>query len=205
MAEYTLPDLPYDYGALEPHISGRIMELHHDKHHNTYVNGANTALERLQSARAAGDFTYINQLEKDLAFNLGGHVNHSIFWKNMSPDGGGKPDGELGAALDEHFGSFDAFQSQFTAAATGIQGSGWAILAWDTLGRRLVTFQLYDQQANIPATMIPVVQLDMWEHAFYLDYVNVKGDYVKAWWNVVNWSDAQQRFAAATSGNQVNF
>src|SRR5690625_4537152 len=205
MAQYSLPDLPYDYGALEPHISGRIMELHHDKHHNTYVNGANTALERLKSARAAGDFTYINQLEKDFAFNLGGHVNHSIFWKNMSPDGGGKPDGELGAALDEHFGSFDGFQSQFTAAATGIQGSGWAILAWDTLGRRLVTFQLYDQQANIPATMIPVVQLDMWEHAFYLDYVNVKGDYVKAWWNVVNWSDAQQRFAAATSGNQVNF
>lgn len=205
MAQYTLPDLPYDYGALEPHISGRIMELHHDKHHNAYVNGANTALERLQAARSNGDFTYINQLEKDLAFNLGGHVNHSIFWKNMSPDGGGKPDGELGAAIDEHFGSFDGFQAQFTSVATGIQGSGWAILAWDTLGNRLATFQLYDQQANIPATMIPVAQLDMWEHAFYLDYVNVKGDYVKAWWNVVNWADAQQRFAAATSGNQINF
>jgi superoxide dismutase, Fe-Mn family len=197
MAEYTLPDLPYDYGALAPHISGKIMELHHDKHHNTYVTGLNGAIDKLADARANNDFGSIVGLEKTLAFNLGGHVNHSIFWKNLSPDGGDKPTGELSSALDEHFGSFDAFQAHFTAAATTIQGSGWAILAWDTLGQRLLVHQLYDQQANLPAGQTPIVMLDMWEHAFYLDYQNVKPDYVKAWWNVVNWADAQERFDAA--------
>jgi Fe-Mn family superoxide dismutase len=197
MAEYTLPDLPYDYGALAPHISAKIMELHHDKHHNTYVTGLNTTIDKLAEARANDDFGAIVGLEKTLAFNLGGHVNHSIFWKNLSPDGGDKPTGELGSAIDEHFGSFDAFQAHFTAAATTIQGSGWAILGWDTLGQRLLVHQLYDQQANLPAGQTPIVMLDMWEHAFYLDYQNVKPDYVKAWWNVVNWADAQERFDAA--------
>ncbi|MGY4719718.1 superoxide dismutase [Naumannella cuiyingiana] len=197
MAEYTLPDLPYDYAALEPHISAKIMELHHDKHHATYVKGANTAVEKLAAAREAGDLANLNQLTTDLAFNLGGHVNHSIFWKNLSPDGGGQPEGELAAAIDENFGSFENFQNQFTTAATGIQGSGWAILAHDPLGDRLSIFQLRDQQAQIPATQTPLVVLDMWEHAFYLDYLNVKPDYVKAWWNIVNWADAAQRFQAA--------
>ncbi|MFC0682403.1 superoxide dismutase [Lysobacter korlensis] len=203
MAEYTLPELPYDYAALEPHISARIMELHHDKHHATYVSGANTALEKLAEARTSGDLTYINQLEKNLAFNLGGHVNHSVFWTNMSPDGGDKPTGELAAAVDEFFGSFDGFRAQFTAAATGLQGSGWAVLGWDPLGSKLLIHQLFDQQGNTVLGTIPVLQLDMWEHAFYLDYFNVKADYVKAWWNIVNWENAAQRFEAArqsTSG-----
>lgn len=197
MADYTLPDLPYDYGALEPHISGRIMELHHDKHHAAYITGANTTLEKLAEAREAGKFDAVMGLEKTLAFNLGGHVNHSAFWANLSPDGGDRPDGELGAAIDEHFGSFDGFQKHFTATATTIQGSGWAILAWDSVGQKLVIFQLYDQQGNIPLGVVPIVLLDMWEHAFYLDYVNVKADYVKAWWNIVNWADAAERFARA--------
>jgi Fe-Mn family superoxide dismutase len=197
MAEYTLPDLPYDYAALEPHISARIMELHHDKHHATYVAGANTALEKLAEARTGGDLTYINQLEKNLAFNLGGHVNHSVFWTNMSPDGGDKPTGELAAAVDEFFGSFDGFRAQFTAAATGLQGSGWAVLGWDPLGSKLLIHQLFDQQGNTVLGTIPVLQLDMWEHAFYLDYFNVKADYVKAWWNIVNWENVAQRFEAA--------
>ena len=197
MADYSLPDLPYDYAALEPHISGRIMELHHDKHHAAYVTGANTALEKLAAARAADDFAAVNLHEKNLAFNLGGHVNHSIFWKNLSPDGGDKPDGELGAAIDEFFGSFDAFQANFTASATTIQGSGWAILGWDALGSRLLIHQLYDQQGNLPAGQIPIVMLDMWEHAFYLQYKNVKADYVKSWWSIVNWADATARFNAA--------
>lgn len=199
MADYTLPDLPYDYGALDPAISGKIMELHHDKHHAAYVTGANLALEKLAEAREAGNFATVNMLEKNLAFNLGGHVNHSIFWKNLSPEGGDKPDGELGAAIDEHFGSFDTFRAQFEAVALGIQGSGWAIVAWDILSQKLVIVQLYDHQANIAPTLIPIAILDMWEHAFYLDYLNVKGDYVKAWWNIVNWADAQERFAAATA------
>jgi Fe-Mn family superoxide dismutase len=202
VAEYTLPDLPYDYGALEPHISGTIMELHHSKHHQTYVSGANTALEKLADAREKDTIgATVNLYEKNLAFNLAGHVNHSVFWPNMSPDGGDKPDGELGAAIDEHFGSFDAFRSHFTAAATGIQGSGWSILAYDTLGQRPIVVQLYDHQGNLAAGLVPLLMLDMWEHAFYLQYKNVKGDYVKAWWNVVNWADVAARFAAARGAN----
>jgi len=199
LADYALPDLPYDYAALEPHISGRIMELHHDKHHAAYVAGANTALEQLAEARDKNAFGTVNMLEKDLAFNLGGHVNHTTFWQNLSPDGGDKPVGELAQAIDDQFGSFDAFRAHFTATAMGIQGSGWAILAWDSLGGKLAIFQLFDQQGNIPMGLTPIVLLDMWEHAFYLDYVNVKADYIKAWWNIVNWADAGARFDRATT------
>ena len=197
MAAYVLPDLPYDYGALEPHISGEIMELHHDKHHATYVKGLNTALEKLEEARETESFDSVGGLEKNLAFNLGGHINHSVFWPNMSPEGGDKPVGDLAAAIDDYFGSFDKFRAHFEANATAIQGSGWSMLVWDTLGQRLNIVQLYDQQSNLPLAQIPIVLLDMWEHAFYLQYKNVKGDYAKAWWNVVNWSDAQDRFSAA--------
>ncbi|MCK9873347.1 MULTISPECIES: superoxide dismutase [Nocardiopsis] len=196
-APYSLPELPYDYAALEPWISGQIMELHHDKHHATYVAGANTALEKMAEARETGDFGTIPMLEKNLAFNLGGHVNHSVFWKNLSPEGGDKPEGELGAAIDDQFGSFDAFRSHFTAVATTIQGSGWAILAWDALGQRLVIEQLYDQQGNTALSSVPLLMLDMWEHAFYLQYKNVKAEYAKAFWNVVNWADVQERFTNA--------
>lgn len=199
MAAYSLPELTYDYGSLAPHISGKIMELHHSKHHAAYVAGANKALDQLEEARAGESFGTINQLEKDLAFHLGGHINHSIFWKNLSPEGGDKPTGDLGAAIDDNFGSFDAFRAQFNATALGIQGSGWAILAWESLGKKLVVVQLYDQQSNIPATLIPILQLDMWEHAFYLDYLNVKADYVKAFWNIANWADAQERLTAASA------
>jgi len=197
MARYALPGLPYDYAALEPHISGQIMELHHDKHHQAYVTGANSALEQLAEARAADQLGTVNLLEKNLAFNLAGHVNHSVFWPNMSPDGGDKPDGELAAAMDEQFGSFDAFRAHFTAAALGIQGSGWAILAWDSLGQQLIIEQLYDHQGNLAAGSVPLLMLDMWEHAFYLQYRNVKADYVTAWWNVANWADVTRRFTTA--------
>jgi Fe-Mn family superoxide dismutase len=199
VTRYSLPDLPYDYGALAPHISGEIMELHHSKHHQTYVTTLNQTLDKLAEAREKNDFGAIVGLEKTLAFNLGGHVNHSAFWTNLSPDGGGKPQGELAAAVDEFFGSFDAFQNHFTAAATTIQGSGWAVLGWDALGEQLLVHQLYDQQANLPVGQVPIVLLDMWEHAFYLQYRNVKPDYVKAWWNVVDWADAARRFDAARS------
>lgn len=202
MSVYTLPELSYDYGALEPHISGKIVELHHDKHHQAYVTGANTALEKLESARAGDDFGNVNKLQKDLAFNLAGHVNHSVFWLNQSPDGGDKPTGELGAAIDDFFGSFDAFRAHFTAAALGIQGSGWAILAWDSIGQRLIIEQLYDHQGNLATATVPLLMLDMWEHAFYLQYQNVKADYVKAYWNVVAWDDVASRFEAARSKTQ---
>lgn len=197
MSTYTLPDLPYDYGALEPHISGTIMELHHGKHHAAYVAGANAALEKLAAARESGSFDAVPMLEKNLAFNLGGHVNHSVFWTNLSPEGGGRPEGELAAAIDEFFGGFEGFTGHFTAVANSIQGSGWAILAWESIGQRLVIVQLYDQQANLALGLVPVLMLDMWEHAFYLQYKNVKADYVSAYWNVVNWADVSARFAAA--------
>jgi len=203
MATYTLPDLPYDFAALEPHISGKIMELHHDKHHAAYVAGANAALDGLAEARETGNLANVNKLEKDLAFNLGGHVNHSIFWTNMSPNGGDKPTGELAAAIDDQFGSFDKFQAHFTATALGVQGSGWAVLAWDALGQRLIIVQLFDQQGNLPAGIVPLLMLDVWEHAYYLDYKNVRADYVKAFWTIVDWANVQQRFTAAgekTSG-----
>ncbi|UBH05470.1 superoxide dismutase [Mn] [Leucobacter sp. Psy1] len=199
MSTYTLPDLPYDPAALEPHISGRIMELHHSKHHQAYVTGANSALEQLEAARAEGNFSAINKLEKDLAFNLGGHVNHSVFWQNLSPDGGGAPEGELAAAIDDHFGSFDAFRAHFTATALGVQGSGWAVLAWDGVGKKPVIFQLFDQQSNAPLGVTPLLQLDVWEHAYYLDYLNVRADYVKAFWEIANWEDVARRFAEATA------
>lgn len=197
MAKYTLPELPYDYSALEPHISATIMELHHSKHHQTYVNGANTTLDLLAEAREKGDFANINRLQKDLAFNLGGHTNHSIFWTNLSPNGGDKPTGDLEAAIDDQFGSFDAFRAQFTAAALGVQGSGWAGLFWDSIGENLLIQQFFDQQGQIVAGTVPLLLLDVWEHAYYLDYKNVRADYVKAFWNIANWADAQERFAAA--------
>ena len=198
---YKLPDLNYDYSALEPHISARIMELHHSKHHQAYVTGANSALDAMAEARASNNFANLPKLQKDLAFNLGGHVNHSIFWQNLSPEGG-EVSGNLLAAIDEYFGNFEAFKSHFSAAAVGIQGSGWAYLAWDALGNRLVIGQLYDQQGNIALGNIPLLMLDMWEHAFYLDYQNVKADYVKAFWNIVNWADVAKRFDSVKASSR---
>ncbi|HEY9497983.1 MAG TPA: superoxide dismutase [Terrimesophilobacter sp.] len=197
MADYTLPDLGYDFAALEPNISGRIMELHHDKHHKAYVDGANTALAKLAEARDANDFANVNKLEKDLAFNLAGHVNHTIFWTNLSPDGGDKPTGDLASAIDDNFGSFDKFTAHFTAASAGIQGSGWGALVWDSLGQKLLVQQYYDHQGNFATGTVPLLLLDMWEHAFYLDYVNVKADYIKAFWNIADWANVQKRFTVA--------
>lgn len=203
MSDYTLPELGYDYAALEPHISARIMELHHDKHHKAYVDGANTALAKLAEARDANDFANVNKFEKDLAFNLAGHVNHTVFWTNLSPDGGGTPEGELAAAIDDNFGSFDKFTAHFTAASAGIQGSGWGALVWDSIGQKLLVQQYYDHQGNFATGTVPILLLDMWEHAFYLDYVNVKGDYIKAFWNIADWNNVALRFTVArekTSG-----
>jgi Fe-Mn family superoxide dismutase len=197
MADYTLPDLPYDFAALEPHYSGEILELHHDKHHAAYVTGANTTLEKLVDARDKGEFGAIVGLEKTLAFNVSGHVLHSIFWKNLSPDGGDKPTGDLASAIDEHFGSFDGFKAQLTQATTTIQGSGWGVLAWEPLGQRLLVEQVYDHQGNTGQGSVPLLVFDAWEHAFYLQYKNVKADFVTALWNIVNWPDVAARHSQA--------
>ena len=197
MPKYSLPELPYDYSALEPHISARVMELHHSKHHQAYVDGVNNALDQLEALRESGDYVNINRLEKDVAFHLGGHVNHSIFWENLAPESAGVPDGEIGSAIQEFFGSFDQFKAHFQAASLAIQGSGWGVLSWDPLGQRLIIQQLHDQQNNAAQGTVPLLQLDMWEHAFYLDYQNVKADYVKAFWNIVNWGNVAERFEVA--------
>jgi len=201
MPQYTLPDLRYDYGALEPHISGRIMELHHDKHHAAYVKGANTTLEKLDEARDKEDYSRLTALEKALAFNLSGHVLHSIFWQNLSPKSGGRPSGELAAAIQEHFGSFEKLKRQLNEVASTIMGSGWAALVWEPLGSRLLTTQIYDHQSNLNQGGIPLLVLDAWEHAFYLQYENRKADFFEAVWNVWNWADVAQRFEAARHVN----
>ncbi|MDP9865086.1 MULTISPECIES: superoxide dismutase [Streptosporangium] len=199
MGDYTLPDMPYDYAALEPAITGEILELHHSKHHAAYVKGANDTLERLAEARDKGEFGGLVGLEKTFAFNLSGHVLHSIFWQNLSPDGGDRPDGELAAAIDEHFGSFDAFQKQLTTATAGVQGSGWGILAWEPLSRRLVVEQVYDHHGNVGMNTTPLLVFDAWEHAYYLQYRNVRPDYVEKLWGLVNWADVTERFSTVTS------
>ena len=200
MAVYELPDLPYAYDALEPHISAEIMELHHDKHHANYVKGANAALEALEAERNGdADADKIRALSKNLAFNLGGHTNHSIFWKNMAPNAGGKPTGAIAEAIDRDFGSFEGFKKQFSAVANGLQGSGWAVAGYDHIADRLIIQQMTDQQGNISVDFTPVLMLDMWEHAFYLQYKNVKADYIEAWWNVVNWDDVNERYAKAAA------
>jgi len=195
--DYTLPDLPYDYGALQPYISAEIMELHHDKHHAAYVRGANTTLERLAAARQHDDFEALVGLEKTLAFNVSGHVLHSIFWKNLSPHGGDKPQGELAAAIDEFFGSFDAFKAHLNESSMTVQGSGWGVLAWEPLGQRLIVEQVYDHQGSVGNGSTPLLAFDGWEHAYYLQYKNVKASFFDALWNIANWEDVASRFAVA--------
>ncbi|WP_067800946.1 superoxide dismutase [Actinomadura formosensis] len=197
MADYTLPDLPYDYAALEPAITGEILELHHAKHHAAYVKGANDTLEKLAEARGKEQYGGLVGLEKTFAFNLSGHVLHSIFWDNLSPDGGDRPDGELASAIAEHFGTFEAFQKQLTTATSTVQGSGWGVLAWEPLGRRLVVQQVYDHHGNVGMNTTPLLVFDAWEHAYYLQYRNVRPDYVEKLWSLVNWADVRARFDAA--------
>ena len=193
MKRYTLPDLPYDHSALEPHYSGEVLELHHGKHHAAYVAGANATLDKLAEARDKKDFSALNQLQKSLAFHVSGHVLHSLFWKNMTPHGGGRPERDLAAAIGESFGSFDGLKSQLSEAALNVQGSGWGAMSWEPLGQRLVVEQVYDHQGNIGNGTVPLLVLDMWEHAYYLQYRNVKKDWVNAFWEVVNWEDVARR------------
>ncbi|HVT78907.1 MAG TPA: superoxide dismutase [Acidimicrobiales bacterium] len=204
MTTYTLPDLPYDYSALEPHISGRIMELHHDKHHAAYVKGANTALEQLADSRDKDDFAALAQLERNLAFNVSGHVLHSVFWTNLSPDGGGDPSGALADALGQTFGGVGRFRKHMKQAAATIQGSGWALASWEPMAQRIVVQQVHDHQGQHGQGSIPLLAIDAWEHAYYLQYENNKADFFEAIWNVVNWSDVAARFEAARAADLLS-
>ena len=198
---YTLPDLPYDYSALEPHISGKIMELHHDKHHAGYVKNANAALEQLEEAREKEDFARLAALERSLAFNLSGHILHSIFWKNMIPKGGGAPTGDFASAIEGNFNGFDLFRRQLTETASSIMGSGWAALVWEPIGEKLLITQIYDHQSNLAQAGVPLMVLDAWEHAYYLQYENRKAEFFQAVWNLWNWEDISRRYASARKLN----
>lgn len=192
---YSLPELGYAYDALEPHLSREILELHHGAHHAAYVKGANDALGKLEEARRGSKFEHIGQLAKDLAFNVAGHVLHSLFWKNLAPGGGDAPPSELVKALERDFGGLDAFKAQLTASAAGVQGSGWGALSWEPLGGRLLVEQVYDHQGNTGNSTVPILVVDVWEHAYYLQFRNKRAAWLDAFWKLVNWSDVAERLA----------
>jgi Fe-Mn family superoxide dismutase len=198
MKPYVLPDLDYDFAALEPHISGEIMALHHGKHHKAYVEKANEALEKIDEARAKDDLSSLAALETALAFNASGHVLHSIFWKNLTPRGGGAPRGDLARRIDIDFGGFEAMKRQLTQAAATVMGSGWGALAWEPVAGRLVTLQIHDHQSNVAQGAVPLMVIDAWEHAYYLQYKNQKAAFFDAVWNLWNWADVGERLERAS-------
>uniref|UniRef100_A0A8C7RMG6 Superoxide dismutase n=1 Tax=Oncorhynchus mykiss TaxID=8022 RepID=A0A8C7RMG6_ONCMY len=196
--KHSLPDLTYDYGALEPHINAEIMQLHHSKHHATYVNNLNVTEEKYQEALAKGDVTAQVSLQPALRFNGGGHINHTIFWTNLSPNGGGEPQGELAAAINRDFGSFQALKDKMSAATVAVQGSGWGWLGFDKESGKLRITACPNQDPLQGTTgLVPLLGIDVWEHAYYLQYKNVRPDYVKAIWNVINWENVSERLQAA--------
>ncbi|MEK3853294.1 superoxide dismutase [Cytobacillus sp. FSL H8-0458] len=196
--KHILPPLPYDYSALEPHISAEIMRLHHDKHHQSYVDGLNKAEAMLQNARNNNDYSLVKHWSRELAFHGSGHYLHTIFWNNMSPEGGGSPSGALMKEINKYFGSFEKFKSHYTEAAKQVEGVGWAILVWSPRARRLEILQSERHMLLTQWDTIPLLALDVWEHAYYLQYKNNRGDYIKNWWNVVNWKDVEDRYLKAS-------
>ena len=195
--EYTLPPLLYPYNALEPHIDEQTMRLHHDVHHQAYVNGLNNALQKLQEARKSGDFGLVKHWEREVAFHGSGHVLHSIFWTIMSPNSGGDPGGELLKAIEQYFGSYEAFKNQFLNAANQVEGSGWGILVFNP---HLDAMQILQAEKHQDLTVWgaePLLVLDVWEHAYYLKYQNKRPEYTKAFFNVINWDEVARRFEKA--------
>ena len=200
MSQYQLPALPYDFNALEPFISAKIMELHYLKHHQAYVTNVNKALEQYADAEAKQELAKMISLQPAIKFNGGGHVNHSIFWTNLMPqkDGGGVlQKGTLEDALIKEFGSFDHFKEDMTAKTAAIQGSGWGWLGWNSAKKRLEIATCDNQDPLSTKGLIPLLGLDVWEHAYYLQYYNVRADYLKAIWNIINWQNIEKRYAEA--------
>jgi Fe-Mn family superoxide dismutase len=191
IVEHALPPLPYAYDALEPYIDATTMALHHGKHHAAYVTGLNAAEAALAKARADNDFSLVQHWSKRAAFNGGGHFLHSMFWKVMAPPsdgGGGEPDGALRERINRDFGSFNAFKNHFSAAAAQVEGSGWALLHYRPEDDRLIILQAENQHKLSAWGAWPILGIDVWEHAYYLNYQNRRADYVDAWWNLVNWN-----------------
>jgi superoxide dismutase, Fe-Mn family len=200
---YEVPDLPYDYGALEPHVDEQTMRVHHDKHHQAYVDKANAALEGTEWAdkpveEVLKNLGSLGDKETAVRNNAGGHANHSFFWQIMSPDGGGEPDGALASAIEEAFGGFDSFKDEFKQAGVNRFGSGWAWLVHDGSGVKVTSTA--NQDSPVSDGQVPLLGVDVWEHAYYLKYQNKRPDYIDAWWNVVNWPEVARRFEAASGG-----
>ncbi|KAL0821601.1 hypothetical protein ABMA28_005052 [Loxostege sticticalis] len=195
--KHALPNLPYEYNALEPVISREIMNLHHSKHHATYVNNLNAAEEKLAQAQSKGDIETVINLAPALKFNGGGHINHTIFWQNLSPNGG-KPSDELTKAIEKDFGSWENMKNQLAAASVGVQGSGWGWLGYSKQMKKLMITTCQNQDPLQATTgLIPLFGIDVWEHAYYLQYKNVRADYVKAIFDIANWKDVSARFENA--------
>lgn len=204
MGKFELPELPYSTDALEPHIDATTMEIHHGRHHKTYVDKLNGALEgkgaELQSKSIEDLMANLDQVPEDIRTavrnNGGGHMNHTLFWQIMSPNGGGEPTGELAKAINDTFGSFDKFKEEFANAAVGRFGSGWAWLVVDKNGK-LSVMNTLNQDNPVMEGYTPVLGIDVWEHAYYLKYQNKRPDYINAWWNVVNWDEVNKRYQQA--------
>ncbi len=202
VGKHVLPPLPYPYEALEPFIDAQTLHLHHDIHHKGYVDGLNAAETKLAAAQEAGDFSSIKHLDRELAFHGGGDFLHTIFWNNMAPPGkggGGQPQGALADQISQDFGSFETFQKQLSAAAVAVEGSGWGVLVWQLPpGQpKLEILMVEKHQVNTQVTSLPLLVIDVWEHAYYLKYQNKRADFVKAFWNLVNWKDVADRLAKA--------
>ncbi len=197
IGEHKLPPLSYPYNALEPVIATEIMRLHHSKHHQSYVDGLNKAEKEMKKAREQGDFSLIKHWEREAAFHGSGHYLHTIFWDVMSPNGGGKPSGSLMKALNDSFGSFNQFKKHFSEAAKNVEAVGWAILVWSPRSQRLEILTAEKHQNLTQWDTIPLLVLDVWEHAYYLQYKNERAKYVNNWWNIVNWPEVETRFVEA--------
>jgi len=198
VGQYTLPKLTYASNALGPHLDARTLEIHHDKHHKAYVDGLNKTIKSIADLRQSADIdpARLAGLERDLSFNAGGHLLHTLYWFTMAPGAGGEPKGALAEALTASFGSFAAFKNYFSKVAAGIKGSGWALLVWEPVGGTLGVCAVNEHDAHLIPGAAVLLPLDVWEHAYYLKYQNVRADYVAAWWNVVNWAAVGQSFEA---------
>ncbi|MCX5779489.1 MAG: superoxide dismutase [Firmicutes bacterium] len=192
---HVLPELPYPYDALEPYYDEQTVRIHHDMHHKAYVDGLNSAEAKIADASERGDYTLIKHWSRELAFHGSGHILHTMFWENMKPGGGGSADGAVAALIERDYGSFDKFKKLFSAAALAVEGSGWTILACNPVFEKLVVLQAEKHQDLTQWSAVPLLIVDVWEHAYYLKYQNKRAAWVEAWWNLVNWDDVNRRVA----------
>ena len=200
---YSLPPLPYDYDALQPQIDESVVRIHHDRHHAGYVNGLNSTLEKLAKAREEGDMSGVKPLSNALAYHGSGHMLHTLYWESMAPGGNGRPSEAMGKALMQSFGSAKGFKNHFLSATKSVEGSGWGLLAWEPVGERLVVLQIEKHQNLTIWGVIPLMVCDVWEHAYYDQYQNRRGDYVDGFWELIDWKKTSKRFEMAAEAGSV--